>query len=51
MKGMDSRQMSKMAHIEAMGDGTLVLFDYRHRDPLTYNARAAGNWVINFRTL
>lgn len=39
-EGYDSRQMSKMAHIEAMGDGTLVLFDYRHRDPLTYNARA-----------
>ncbi|WP_138306523.1 MULTISPECIES: DUF4080 domain-containing protein [unclassified Clostridium] len=39
-EGYDSRQMSKMAHIEAMGDGSLVLFDYRHRDPLTYNARA-----------
>ena len=39
-EGYDSRQMSRMAHIEAMGDGTLVLFDYRHRDPLTYNARA-----------
>ena len=39
-EGYDSRQMSKMAHIEAMGDGTLVLFDYRHRDPLTHNARA-----------
>ena len=32
--------MSKMAHVEAMGDKTLVLFDYRNRDPLTYNARA-----------
>ena len=32
--------MSKMAHVEAMADGTLVLFDYRNRNPLTYNARA-----------
>ena len=39
-KGYDSRQMSKMAHVEAMADGTLVLFDYRNRDSLTYNARA-----------
>lgn len=36
----DSRQISKMAHIEAMGDGTLILFDYKHRDPLFHNARA-----------
>lgn len=40
-EGYDSRQMSKMAHIEARGDGTLVLFDYKNRDPLTYNARAS----------
>lgn len=39
-EGYDSRQMSKMAHIEAMGDGTLLLFDYKHRDPLLGNARA-----------
>ena len=39
-KGYDSRQISKMAHVEAMADGTLVLFDHRNRDPLTYNARA-----------
>lgn len=38
--GFDSRQMSKMAHVEALGDGSLVLFDYRNRDPLTYNAAA-----------
>lgn len=38
--GFDSRQMSKMAHLEAMEDGTFILFDYRHRDPLSYNARA-----------
>lgn len=37
-QGYDSRQMSKMAHVETMGDGSLVLFDYRRRDPLTYNA-------------
>ncbi len=36
----DSRQMSKIAHLEMMGDGTLVLFDYKNRDPLTYNAKA-----------
>jgi len=41
-----SRQMSKMAHIEVMRDGRMVLFDYRNRDPLTYNAKAAiaGRW-------
>lgn len=38
--GCDSRQMGKMAHVEAMGNGTLVLFDYKDRDPLTYNAGA-----------
>lgn len=36
----DSRQISKMAHIEVMGDGKMVLFDYLNRDPLSYNARA-----------
>ena len=39
-EGYDYRQMSKMAHVEAMGDGSLVLFDYKRRDPLTYNAWA-----------
>lgn len=39
-EGYDSRQMSKMAHIEVMGDGTLILFDYKHRDALLGNARA-----------
>ena len=38
--GYDNRQMSKMAHVEAMGDGRLVLFDYRNRDPLSHNAKA-----------
>lgn len=41
--GYDSRQMSKMAHVEAMSDGSLVLFDYQNRDPLTYNA---SSWVL-----
>lgn len=36
----DSKQMSKMAHVEAMGDGSLILFDYLNRDPLNYNAKA-----------
>ena len=39
-EGYDSRQLAKMAHAEVMGDGTLMLFDYSRRDPLTYNARA-----------
>lgn len=39
-EGYDARQMSKMAHAEGMGDGSLVLFDYRARDPLSYNAAA-----------
>lgn len=37
--GYDSRQISKMAHMEAMEDGTFLLFDYKNRDPLSYNAR------------
>ncbi|MBS7139521.1 MAG: B12-binding domain-containing radical SAM protein [Clostridiales bacterium] len=39
-QGCDSRQLAKMAHLEPMGDGTFLLFDYKNRDPLTYNARA-----------
>ena len=38
--GYDSRQISKMAHLEALEDGSYVLFDYRNRDPLSGNARA-----------
>jgi radical SAM superfamily enzyme YgiQ (UPF0313 family) len=38
-KGCDSRQMANMAHGEAMADGSLVIFDYRSRSPLTGNAR------------
>jgi len=40
-EGYDSRQMSKMAHLEVMGDGTMVLFDYKNRNPLSYNAKAS----------
>lgn len=36
----DSRQLAKMAHLEAMEDGSFVLFDYKKRDPLNRNARA-----------
>ncbi len=36
----DSRQLSKMAHAEGMGDGSVVLFDYKNRDALLGNARA-----------
>lgn len=39
-EGYDARQMSKMAHAEGMGDGSLVLFDYLSRDPLSRNAAA-----------
>lgn len=39
-EGCDSRQLSKMAHLEAMEDGTFVLFDYKNRNPLSWNARA-----------
>ncbi|MBQ7794960.1 MAG: B12-binding domain-containing radical SAM protein [Lachnospiraceae bacterium] len=36
----DSRQMSKMAHLEHMEDGSFILFDYKNRDPLNKNAFA-----------
>ena len=38
-QGYDSRQMAKMAHLEPLRDGTYLLFDYKKRDPLSYNAR------------
>lgn len=37
--GYDSRQLAKIAHLEPMEDGSFLLFDYKNRDPLTYNAR------------
>ena len=39
-EGYDSRQIAKMAHLEAMEDGTFLLFDYRNRDPKDHNGRA-----------
>lgn len=38
-EGYYSRQMAKMAHLEPLRDGTYLLFDYKKRDPLSYNAR------------
>ena len=38
-EGYDYRQMAKMAHLEPLRDGTYLLFDYKKRDPLSYNAR------------
>lgn len=38
-EGYDSRQMGHMAHVEVMGDGRMVLFDYKNRSPLNHNAR------------
>ena len=38
-EGYDSRQMAKMAHLEPLRDGTYLLFDYKKRDPLSYNVR------------
>ncbi len=37
-EGYDARQMAKMAHGEVLGDGSMILFDYRNRDPLSHNA-------------
>lgn len=37
-EGYDARQAARMAHAEVMGDGSLILFDYRNRDPLSHNA-------------
>lgn len=39
-EGCDARQLARMAHVEGLGDGTMVLFDYQRRDPLSNNARA-----------
>ena len=35
---MDSGQRARLFHLEEMRDGSLLLFDYRRRDPLSYNA-------------
>lgn len=39
-EGYDSRQISKMAHAEGMGDGSVILFDYKNRDALFGNAKS-----------
>lgn len=39
-EGYDARQIGKMAHLEVMKDGSMVLFDYRNRDAISYNAKA-----------
>lgn len=39
-EGFDSRQMAKMAHLEVREDGSMILFDYLNRDPLSHNAAA-----------
>ena len=38
-EGYDSRQMSRMAHMEIMRDGRMLVFDYLCRDALLGNAR------------
>ncbi len=38
--GCDARQVSRMVHVEVLGDGKMILFDYRDRDPLSYNGKA-----------
>lgn len=45
-EGYDSRQISKMAHIEVLRNGDWFLFDYKHRDPLDHNASSInlGKW-------
>ena len=48
-EGYDSRQMAKMAHLEPLRDGTYLLFDYKKRDPLSYNARTVRvEWDLDF---
>lgn len=36
--GYDARQLAKMTHVEVLRDGRCLLFDYRNRHPLSYNA-------------
>lgn len=36
--GYESRQLSHMTHIEMMGDGRCLLYDYQNRSPLSHNA-------------
>ena len=39
-KGYDARQIGNMAHLEVMRAGSMILFDYKNRDALSYNAKA-----------
>lgn len=39
-EGYDARQIGNMAHLEVMRDGSMILFDYKNRDALSYNAKA-----------
>lgn len=45
-EGYEARQLMKMAHIEVFRDGRAVLFDYKKRDSLSYNAahHEIGMW-------
>lgn len=45
-EGYDSKQISRMAHIEVMESGRWILFDYRNRDKLSHNARAVDLTAI-----
>lgn len=45
---MDSGQRARLFHLEEMRDGSLLLFDYRRRDPLSYNAVC---WEIQIHAL
>ena len=47
-EGYDSRQIRKMTHLERFR-GKLLLFDYRHRDPL--NSDAAVQDVTGWRSV
>lgn len=38
-EGYDSQQLKRMTHLEPIGEGVGILFDYKTRDPITYNAR------------
>ena len=48
-EGYDSRQMGKMAHIEVMSDGKMILFDYRSRNHVSSNGEAVAIGIWNGR--
>lgn len=45
----DSRQLSRMTHLEVLENGDAMLFDYANRDPLSYNARVVVIGRESFR--